>query len=580
MIMKRIYFAYAIASLAVLLGAGCTNDNAGIEFGIDTDTFTIDEFGGTRSIRISSDTEWIATSDDPWLTISPANGRGSAECRIIIDSALTNYARTGHVRITQQNESLSNREITIEQQGFDYQIALGLDNDREEVEISNYAGYGQRYFDLTVKTNVDFDVEIPAEARSWLNCDNYTVTLNRGLRPREVKLRFNWGINSMPLERRINVTFKPKKQVEMSRQDVLTVRQSAAEPIEEGTRNGDSVALLGVYRSLGVWSGQWDTSKPMDTWTGVSLWREGQEGYTPEKEGRVRSAYFFLFETRDGIPYEVQYLTAAESLRFFSNVNSFLYSLDPGEYITKLTQLKRLSISAYGLTTLPDELANLKNLEYLDLSANNFQSIPSVISPENFPKLRVLYMNANRRAEFSDLSNAITPTYGDIGGFLEEENVLERLFRFKNLDSLTLSINYLHGHIPSFDDGVYADDPEFTWTRENADTLATQMTAHHLWEPVDDGTGQMKRIPRVMPNLKWFAINGNRFTGDIPLWLLYHPHLDEWIPFQLVFAQEGRTTKGELAGFANEPVNLEYYYDFYEGAKTRPSDDYYADDGR
>ena len=42
-----------------------------------------------------------------------------------------------------------------------------------------------------------------------------------------------------------------------------------------------------------------------------------------------------------------------------------------------------------------------------------------------------------------------------------------------------------------------------------------------------------------------------RFWGD---WLLYHPALDWWSPFQLVFTQEGKDATGASAGFGNEPV--------------------------
>jgi hypothetical protein len=45
--------------------------------------------------------------------------------------------------------------------------------------------------------------------------------------------------------------------------------------------------------------------------------------------------------------------------------------------------------------------------------------------------------------------------------------------------------------------------------------------------------------------------------------LLYHPSLDIWIPYSLVFPQEGNDRDGNKAGFSNEPVNLDYYYNLY-----------------
>ena len=72
-----------------------------------------------------------------------------------------------------------------------------------------------------------------------------------------------------------------------------------------------------------------------------------------------------------------------------------------------------------------------------------------------------------------------------------------------------------------------------------------------------------KQVKRVMPQLKMFAINLNRLTGDLPDWVLYHPSLDWWDPYTLFFTQEGKDEKGNLAGFANTPANLNYYYEAY-----------------
>ena len=78
-------------------------------------------------------------------------------------------------------------------------------------------------------------------------------------------------------------------------------------------------------------------------------------------------------------------------------------------------------------------------------------------------------------------------------------------------------------------------------------------------------------MPKVLPDTKFFAINFNRFTGYAPQWLLMHPNLDIWAPFSLVFPQEGKTKDGRNAGFYNEPVSLDYYYEIYQNKKYNPS---------
>ena len=536
--------SYIAVSLCAFALAGCSDDDRKIGVTVDGDAIEIGAEGGTRNIKVTADDAWIATTNDPWITISPANGRGSAQCRIIIDSALRNEPRQGIVRIQNQNDWEERRDITVSQDGYDYAITL----DDKEINVSNYAAYDDRSFDVRVKTNVDFDIEIPEEAQAWLTAGDYKVELDRGLRPREVTVRFNWGINSRDIERNAVVKFRPKDEVTLARQDELSVNQNAAEPIEEDPRAGDSVALLAIARSLNMWE-SWETNEKMDNWDNVVLWEEGMDGYTPEKAGRVKFARFSMFGTKEGLPFEVQYLTAADELVFFSNTNWTTFDLSTGEYITKLGQLRRLTISGYGLVDLDPDFKNLKNLESLDISVNNFEKIPEVLTKENFPKLHALYLNTCQRGVIYDLSNTTTTHFG--GLFEETDQTREfprRLLEWDNLDTLTLSVNYLQGRIPDMKD--YAQ--KYT----QADISAADSLPQALV-----GT------PKVLPNIKRFSINLNRLTGELPEWLLHHPALDWMDPFTLVFTQEGKDQDGKLAGFTNEPVNLDEYYRFYEGKK-------------
>ena len=536
--------SYIAVSLCAFALAGCSDDDRKIGVTVDGDAIEIGAEGGTRNIKVTADDAWIATTNDPWITISPANGRGSAQCRIIIDSALRNEPRQGIVRIQNQNDWEERRDITVSQDGYDYAITL----DDKEINVSNYAAYDDRSFDVRVKTNVDFDIEIPEEAQAWLTAGDYKVELDRGLRPREVTVRFNWGINSRDIERNAVVKFRPKDEVTLARQDELSVNQNAAEPIEEDTRAGDSVALLAIARSLNMWE-SWETNEKMDNWDNVVLWEEGMDGYTPEKAGRVKFARFSTFGTKEGLPFEVQYLTAADELVFFSNTNWTTFDLSTGEYITKLGQLRRLTISGYGLVDLDPDFKNLKNLESLDISVNNFEKIPEVLTKENFPKLHALYLNTCQRGVIYDLSNTTTTHFG--GLFEETDQTREfprRLLEWDNLDTLTLSMNYLQGRIP--------DMKDYARKYTQADISAADSLPQALV-----GT------PKVLPNIKRFSINLNRLTGELPEWLLHHPALDWMDPFTLVFTQEGKDQDGKLAGFTNEPVNLDEYYRFYEGKK-------------
>lgn len=543
--MNRSYKYIFAAALAVAL-ASCVEQEP-VEFASDCKEISIDAVGGTRKVNIASDDAWIASTDNTWLTISPANGRGSTECKIVIDSALYSEARYGEVLI-QNLTTLEEQTISITQEGFPYSIEL----ENPEVRIANYKTVSERKFSVTLTTNVDFDVEIPSSSR-WLTSKAPKVELNRGIRPRKVTVDFEWDINTQPEERIAEVRFVPKNGETMARQDGLKVVQNSSEPIEENTRKGDSVALVTIQRNLETLS-KWDVSIPMERWSGVILWKEQHKGYTPDKKGRVRYAEFYIYNTNDELPYEVRYLTAAEELYFFGNTNTFLKNLKVGDAITELTQLKRLTIGAHGLVELDQNLAKLKNLEYLNLGSNNFMKIPDVITKENFPNLKTLILNANQRSVIYDLSNTQKT---NIGGFIEEQEFPEHLLKWE-LDTLNLSVNYLQGSLPTFED----DDEVPIYTEE--DWAASRDTLPRML--VD------KKIKKVMPNTTFFSINYNRLTGLLPDWLLYHPKLDLWIPYSLVFNQEGKTTSGESAGFDNEPVSLDYYYKLYP-KKNQPTGD-------
>ncbi len=530
--MRRMIAFLLIAAIA----ASCVDPKPDIAFGVDTDSIAVGPAGGKREINVNSSGNWVAMTESPWISVSPANGRGSVGCTVSIDSTLVTGQRTGTVRIHNLDTD-ENKDFSIVQDGFEYQIVL----EEPQINVDEYADYDSRYFEVNVKSNVDFDVMLPDGAEKWLSYSRTDLVLDRGARPREAKVRFDWRVNSRDTERIADIVFRPKEDVQMGRHDGLKVVQKAAMPIPADTPAGDSLALLAINRSLNGFI-EWETSDRMEHWNNVYVWKDG-----PNK-GRVRSVQFFMFKTQEELPYEVQFLTAAEEISFYSNANHFLLDLDTGEAITKLVNLKRLTIGAYGLTSLHPDFKNLKNLEYLDLSSNNFQTIPDILTPENFPNLHAIVMNACQRYTIYDLSN---DDRENIAGLVDEPRFPERILKWNALDTIRLSVNYLQGELPSM-------SGHEKWTAEEVnacDTLPEILIG----------------LPKVLPETEFFAINYNRLTGELPDWLLYHPKLDIWYPYSLIFNQEGKNEEGVNAGFSNEPVNLDYYYEHYTNKKYNPN---------
>ena len=312
----------------------------------------------------------------------------------------------------------------------------------------------------------------------------------------------------------------------------------------------------------------------MSRWEGVQIYEEG------ENKGRVKSAQFIFFETDEQLPYAVKYLTAAEELYFFSNVNSFLKKLSLGEDICNLKNLKRLTMFAYGLTEIPDAIENMESLRYLDLGGNNFTSIPKALL--KCKSLKALILTSNQRSAVSDLSNTVK-TNEELGGLVEEFDTVPSdgsagtsaetctkkfptwLLKWDQLDTLRLSVNYLQGILPS--DEELLDEGFAAWDVDNSATFTDEVSLKDSLGTEGLTFFRDNRIPKVLPDIDFFSINLNRLHGNIPMWLKYHPKLDYWYPLLLVFPQEGRDENSHQAGFIDVPTNLNYYYKYYNKKK-------------
>lgn len=542
--MKRL--AINMAMMVMVATAAISCHEPLVDFNVDMDNIEAEAEGAEIQLNLSAPGEWVAKTQDPWITVSPANGRGSVECRVMVDSSLAFTSREGLVRIEMLSTG-ERKDIKVHQKGFEHSIV----SSETDVNLVSYAPLKDRKFSIQVSSNVPFEVVIPNEMQPWLSYKMGELVLNRGARPRKVNIDFEWNTNFYQEARGGEISFKPlDPAVEPSRQDVLRINQNGADPIEIGVK-GDSLALIAINRALGCYA-EFPTEERMEHWPNVEVYKSG-----PNK-GRVRYAKFYLFGIKEPLPFQVKYLTAAEELEFFANVNTFLLDLEPGEHICELTQLKRLTIAAYGLSTLPEYFTKLKNLEYLNLASNNFQTFPEILNETNFPNLHSIIMNANQRYVVYDLSNSNKTK--NLGGMLDEHDENEdgswsfpkRLLKWDKLDTLVLSVNYFQGNIPD----MVGEVPVWTAAEVNAcDTLPTRLIG----------------LPKVLPNAKLFTCNLNRLTGELPEWLLYHPCLDLWMPDALVFPQEGKDQKGNSAGFSNAPASLDYYYKEYVNKKYNPA---------
>lgn len=550
--MKKIYNIYvALLGIVLVCGAACTPDTPIIE-GFDADTSSIEAKaeGGEFNIAIRSGEEWTAVASEPWVMISPANGRGEVKCIVKIDSTLVNDTRTTHIRFSASGELL--REVAVSQEGY----AKHITPQQEEYSISASANRADRWFETEIVTNVDFEV-VPeyGSGEEWLTVDDYSITLDRGARPRSTRLHFNWKMNPEAKERVAYIHLVARNsEDEPAEPTVITVRQQAA-PLIEDNREGDSLAILTIYEKLECWGNNGISStESMSNWSCVRLWEATDKGL-PEAAaiGRVRDLELSYFNTEEGIPQEIKYLKYLETLSLFGNVNTMLKSIEMGEEVCSLDHLKALRVAAYGIATLPKNFTKLGDtLEILDLNSNNLVAIPEELNPENFPELTSLNLASNRRVSTSDLRNSSSYESG-IGMHIDtrRSNDLRRLLRWDALEELVLSYNYIEGSLPDFQVGVDGVEPYRSEDiAERGDTL--------LWA-VESG------LARILPNMKHLTLNLNFFTGKLPDWLLYHPRLLEWNTNILLYPQQESSydSEGNVPHFDNTPSSQEYYFEKY-----------------
>lgn len=549
-----------IILLAVLFFAACQDENNFITFEIDKPSLTIGAEGGTEYLQVVSGTEWVAVSDKPWISISPANGIGNTKCRIIVDSTLDNSVRNAMLRFSTIGETPI--QVSVAQMGFGKQIVL---KDSVMSIASSTNNLADRYFEATVTTNVPFGIKVEYQDNpliEWITPKTYELDLDRGSRPRTTTVRFDWKINTQFDERVARIHFVPLNTEDvLERPAVLTINQEAAPTITDD-RAGDSLALITIIDRLQLLS-PWEVSENMQYWPNITLWEATDEeiisGEVPQAAvGRVRSADIMMCYTKESIPQEIRYLKYIETLNIYSNVNTMLLSIELGSEVCELEYLKHLQIGAFGLVSLPDDFVKLGDkLESLDLSSNNFEDIPAILTKENFPKLKKLYFIDCRRWTVTNLGDKDTHEDG-IGLHFNanENNALKRLLLWDTLEELRLSNNYIEGQIPDFtvgEDGVEA------WSQTDVEAWG------------GDTIKNLVGMPKIMPNMKHLSLNLNFFTGKLPEWVLYHPHLLDWFPESLIYMQKenGIDSNGKLVKFDNEPTDYEYYYNFFPGYREK-----------
>lgn len=516
-------------TLGIVLAAGlftaCSDkDDVDIPGGLalDKEEIAIGPQGGTEQIAIAASQDWVANTSEPWLMLSPANGVGSVEGTIKVDSTLSNTLRS--TELSFQGANGQSRKLTVTQFGYGKQIFLK----DPVVEIENSDSYDKRAFESLISANVECKIgkieysfegdltdaekaENKSEREGWLlnskdedklTGTNLGIKLDRKYRPRSVKFKFRWAMNVVPAVRVAKVHLVPvKDEDQLVDADgkpiddvILTVRQKAAPKIEDN-RAGDSLSVIMINQKLGSIA-TFDSSDNMRNWSGVTLW-EATDKFVkdhPEALGRVRSVKFSMFNLKSGetLPKEVGNLKFLESFSVAANENNQIREVELGDEICSLKYLKNLTVQAYGLTQLPAGFAKLgKSLESLNLVSNNFNKlsdITNIVNEKNFPKLRNLILYAQRRtdvvtniASLGEMNasgvyvynNYPIGLYGKVNAGTADRQALLKLLTWDKLNTLELSYCFLEGELPTDDEMTEALEAAGKATRYSESDFST-----------------------------------------------------------------------------------------------------------
>lgn len=569
-----------VLCLGVFTACDDDDDNAAISgFSLSTTEVAANAEGGKETVTVSSEGEWVAKSSEPWLSISPANGFGNTECVINIDEALKNEVREAEIRFMPKGQTP--QVITVTQLGYGKMIYVK----ETKVDLKASDLYNKRHFEAVITANVPFKIvyewltekqpkaDQPEEDNKlkdwlWVEKKNEPVFNLESARPKTYKVRFEWKMNPEWIERQAKINFEPLKEgLEADEEITITpiLVTQAASPVITDDRAGDSLAIQTIHERLQS-DIAFNFSENMMYWENVTLWKRTDEGLpSAEAVGRVRSVNFGTVTTKESLPQEVKYLKYLETFQVYGNANTMLLNIALENHICELKYLKNLQIGGYGLVSLPEDFKKLgQSLVSLDLSANNFTGVPAVLTKENFPELRKLMLNGNRRWTVSSLKDTQYNKDTELGFHInmnEDPREIDQLFLWDTLEELVLSYNYLEGSLPTYEGRT--EIPVWEGNELLKDTLSFLKD---------------KNIPKILPNAKRLTLNLNYFTGELPKWLLYHPHLLDWFPEVLIFNQQemGRDSKGAPVQFSNAPTNFEYYfkaYPLYKGKYEVSGDD-------
>lgn len=283
--------------------------------------------------------------------------------------------------------------------------------------------------------------------------------------------------------------------------------------LADGSRQGDSVALVAIYNSTNGsgWKNRtnWMTDKPIDKWYGVTMDVNNERvadltlsnnllsGSLPREIGNFSGIDNLSLRGNSltgAIPTEIGNLVLITSL----NLNGNNLAGEIPKSIGNLKQLQYLQLADNYLNgPIPSEIGALTNLSYLVLWGNKLTgSIPKEIG--NLTGLEVLQLYAN------ELTGEIPKEIGKLTNLSRIEmddnqltgSIPKEIGNLQNLGLLNLRLNKLSGPIP----------PELGFL---ANATQIELEENQL-------TGEIPKELGNLTSIEILILRTNKLSGSIP----------------------------------------------------------------
>ena len=161
-------FFYLLLAM-MLIGVSCEDSSKdvdstpkGVVFASGTEmSAEFGSSGGSKSFSFSSDLDWEVTTSADWISVTPSSGTPSVKKFTVKASANDSFEeRSGTVTMTTTDDRSYTIEVTQAAENETFTI-----NGNGEYEVSAAGGEVK----VKVTTNLEYTVEIPAEAKAWLS---------------------------------------------------------------------------------------------------------------------------------------------------------------------------------------------------------------------------------------------------------------------------------------------------------------------------------------------------------------------------------------------------------------------------